>query len=83
MQVKVYSTPSCPWCEAAKDFLKNNNIPFEDIDVSLDQTKAQEMILKSGQMGVPVIEIDDKIVIGFNKSLLEEFLGLKINGEKI
>ena len=83
MQVKVYSTPSCPWCEAAKDFLKNNNIPFEDINVSLDQTKAQEMILKSGQMGVPVIEIDDKIVIGFNKSLLEEFLGLKINGEKI
>ena len=83
MQVKVYSTPSCPWCEAAKDFLKNNNIPFEDIDVSLDQTKAQEMILKSGQMGVPVIEIDDKIVIGFNKPLLEEFLGLKINGEKI
>ena len=83
MQVKVYSTPSCPWCEATKDFLRNNNIPFEDIDVSLDQTKAQEMILKSGQMGVPVIEIDDKIVIGFNKSLLEEFLGLKINGEKI
>ena len=83
MQVKVYSTPSCPWCKAAKDFLKNNNIPFEDIDVSLDQTKAQEMILKSGQMGVPVIEIDDKIVIGFNKPLLEEFLGLKINGEKI
>ena len=81
MQVKVYSTPSCPWCQAAKNFLKANNIPFEDIDVSWDEKAANEMILKSGQMGVPVIEIDGKIVIGFNKPLLEEFLGLKKNAE--
>ena len=79
MQVKVYSTPSCPWCQAAKNFLKANNIPFEDIDVSRDEKAANEMILKSGQMGVPVIEIDGKIVIGFNKPLLEEFLGLNKN----
>ncbi len=79
MQVKVYSTPMCPWCQSAKDFLKVNNIPFEEIDVSQNEKLAQEMILKSGQMGVPVIEIDGKIVIGFNKPLLEEFLGLNKN----
>ena len=81
MQVKVYSTPMCPWCQATKIFLKANNITFEDIDVSRDEKAANEMILKSGQMGVPVIEIDDKIIIGFNKPLLEEFLGLKKNAE--
>ncbi len=79
MNVKVYSTPMCPWCQAAKDFLKTNNIPFEEIDVSQDAKLAQEMILKSGQMGVPVIDIDGKIVIGFNKPLIEEFLGLNKN----
>ena len=79
MQVKVYSTPACPWCQAAKNFLKANNIPFEEIDVGQNEKAAQEMILKSGQMGVPVIEIDGKIVIGFNKPLLEEFLGLNKN----
>jgi len=81
MQVKIYSTPMCPWCQVAKDFLKANNIPFEEIDVSQNEKLAQEMILKSGQMGVPVIEIDGKIVIGFNKPLLEEFLGLKKDAE--
>jgi len=79
MNVKVYSTPMCPLCQAAKDFLKTNNIAFEEIDVSQDEKLAQEMILKSGQMGVPVIDIDGKIVIGFNKPLIEEFLGLNKN----
>lgn len=86
MQVKVYSTPSCPWCQATKNFLRTNNIPFEDIDVSQDEKAAMEMIMKSGQMGVPVIEIidgkDDKIVIGFNKPVLEELLGLTKNEKK-
>jgi glutaredoxin 3 len=76
MKVKVYSTPVCPWCQAAKDFLTAQNIPFENIDVSQNEKAAQEMIIKSGQMGVPVIEVDDKIIVGFNKPLLEEFLGL-------
>ncbi len=79
MKVKVYSTPSCPWCRAVKEFLKNHNIEFEDIDVSVDQDAAKEMVLKSGQMGVPVIEIDENIVVGFNKPLLEELLGLNKN----
>lgn len=77
MKIKIYSTPSCFWCQAAKDFFKNHNIPFEDIDVSQNEQAAQEMIEKSGQMGVPVIEIDDKIVKGFDKPSLIELLGIK------
>lgn len=69
--IKVYSTPTCPYCHRAKQFLKDSNVPFEDIDVSKSQEKAQEMITKSGQMGVPVIDIDGKILVGFNKSELE------------
>jgi len=82
MNIKVYSTPGCPWCNVAKDFLKSHNLSFEDIDVSIDEKSAQEMIKKSGQMGVPVIEIDDKIVIGFNKPVLEEILGINKTEEK-
>ena len=84
MNIKVYSTPGCPWCNVAKDFFKSHNLNFEDIDVSINEKAAQEMIKKSGQMGVPVIEIDDKIVIGFNKPVLEEILGISktINEEK-
>lgn len=84
MNIKVYSTPGCPWCNVAKDFFKSHHLDFEDIDVSLNEKAAQEMIKKSGQMGVPVIEIDDKIVIGFNKPVLEEILGINktINEEK-
>ncbi len=76
MNIKVYSTPVCPWCNVAKDFFKSHKIDFEDIDVSIDEKAAQHMIQKSGQMGVPVIEIDDKIIIGFNKPVLEEILGV-------
>jgi len=76
MNIKVYSTPGCPWCNTAKGFLKSHNLDFQDIDVSIDEKAAQYMIQKSGQMGVPVIEIDDKIVIGFNKPVLEEILGI-------
>lgn len=76
MTIKIYSTPMCPWCNTAKDFFTSLKMPFEEIDVSVDEKAAQSMIEKSGQMGVPVIEIDDKIVVGFNKPLLEEILGL-------
>lgn len=77
MKVKVYSTSSCPYCHMAKEFLKKNNIDFEDIDVSKDQKAAQEMIEKSGQMGVPVIDIDGKIIVGFNVAAIKEALKLK------
>jgi glutaredoxin 3 len=74
--VKVFSTPSCPWCVKAKEYLGSNNVEFEDVDVSVDQMAAQEMVMASGQMGVPQIWIDDKIVIGFNKIAIDELLEL-------
>ena len=60
----------------AKDFLKENKIEFEDVDVSNDQKRAQEMVEKSGQMGVPVIDVDGEIIVGFDKEKLEKALGL-------
>ncbi|MFB0526753.1 MAG: glutaredoxin family protein [bacterium] len=75
-EVKIYSTPTCPFCMMAKKFLKDNNIDFEDIDVSADQAKAQEMVQKSGQMAVPVIDIDGEIIVGFDKEKIRKALGL-------
>lgn len=74
MQITIYSTPTCPYCVQAKQYFKSKNITFEDIDVSADQAKAQEMIKISGQMGVPVIKIDDKILIGFDQDEVEKIL---------
>lgn len=74
--VTVYSTSTCPFCIRAKQYLKDNNINFVSIDVSEDHEKAQEMIKKSGQMGVPVIEIDGEIIVGFDKEKIKEKLGL-------
>lgn len=73
-KVTVYSTPTCPYCVRAKQFLKDSNIPFEDFDVSKDQTKAQEMVEKSGQMGVPVIAIGDQYIVGFDKEAIQKAL---------
>lgn len=73
-KIKVYSTPTCPWCHTLKDFLKEKNIKFEDIDVSKNQKKLEEMIRKSGQMGVPQIEINGKIIVGFDKAAIEKEL---------
>lgn len=74
--VKVYSTPTCPYCIRAKQFLKDNNIVFQDYDVSADQTKAEEMIQKSGQMGVPVVDIEGELIIGFDKERIKQALGI-------
>ena len=75
--VKVFSTPTCPYCVVLKEFLKEHNIEFEEIDVAKDKKAAEEMIKKSGQMGVPVIEIDGQIVIGFDKGKISELLKIK------
>ena len=75
-EVKVYSTPTCPYCIRTKQFLKDNNIVFEDIDVSDNQTAAEEMVRKSGQMGVPVLDIDGEIIAGFDKERIKQALGL-------
>lgn len=72
--VKVYSTPTCPYCVALKDFLKEHNIEFEDVDVSQDEKARDEMVRKSGQMGVPVVEIDGEIVVGFDKDRISQLL---------
>ncbi len=75
-QVKVYSTPTCPWCIRTKQFLKESSIAFEDIDVSSNQQAAEEMIQKSGQMGVPVVDIEGEIIVGFDKERIKSALGL-------
>lgn len=74
VRVKVYSTPTCPYCHMVKDFLKEKGVEFEDIDVSENQEEAQKMIEKSGQMGVPQIEINGKIIVGFDKEAIEKEL---------
>lgn len=76
-KIIVYSTPACPYCLTLKEFLKQHNIEFEEIDVSKDKKAREEMIKKSGQMGVPVVEIDGEIVVGFDKEKISKLL--KIN----
>ena len=75
-KVTVYSTPTCPYCHKAKQYLSDNNIEFEDIDVSSSQDKAQEMVQKSGQMGVPVLDIEGEIIVGFDVAKISEALGI-------
>ncbi len=79
MAVKVYSTPTCPYCKMAQEYLKEKGVEFEYIDVAADQKAAEEMIEKSGQMGVPVIDIDGKIIVGFNKEEIEKALSQQGN----
>lgn len=74
--VKVYSTAACSYCKQLKEFLAEKNIQFENIDVGADQEKAKEMVSKSGQMGVPVTDIEGKIIIGFDKEAISKELGI-------
>jgi glutaredoxin 3 len=74
--VKVYSTPTCPWCTRAKQYLRQKNVQFEDIDVSMNQKAAQDMMKKSGQMGVPVLDINGQIIIGFDQHAINHALGV-------
>lgn len=74
--VTIYSTPTCHFCHAAKEFLKKNNIAFTDYDVSTDQAKRKEMLEKSGQMAVPVIFVGDEMTVGFNESTLKQMLAI-------
>lgn len=72
MTIKIYSTPSCTYCHAAKDFFKEKNVAFIDVDVASNIEERKNMIQISGQMGVPVIEIDGQVIVGFNQELLEK-----------
>jgi glutaredoxin-like YruB-family protein len=72
--VKIYSTPTCVYCKTLKEYLKKNNVSFEDIDVSKDEKQLQTMIKQSGQMGVPVVDIDGEIIVGFDKVKIDNLL---------
>lgn len=74
--VTVFSTPSCPWCTRLKSYLRQRNISFKEIDVSRDAQAAQEMVRRSGQMGVPQAWIDGQVVVGFDRQRVDELLGL-------
>ena len=73
-KVVIYSTPTCSYCRRAKDYFSRKGISYVDYNVAEDKDKAKEMIQKSGQMGVPVITIDNEVVVGFNQTLLDKLL---------
>jgi glutaredoxin 3 len=79
--VTVYSTPTCPWCDRAKEYLRANNVPFEEKDVASDRTAAMEMIRRSGQQGVPVITTEDEVILGFDQPRLARLVD-KFSGPK-
>lgn len=73
-QVIIYSTPTCGWCDTAKQFFRENAIEYSEKNVAQDQNALKEMVEKSGQMGVPVIDVEGEVMIGFNKPKLESLL---------
>ncbi len=73
-KVVVYSTPTCPWCARTKEYLSKKGISYQEYNVAVDRNAAKEMIDKSKQMGVPVILIDDQVVVGFDQRKLDELL---------
>jgi glutaredoxin-like YruB-family protein len=75
-KVVVYGTSTCPYCVRARQFLEDNNIDFEDIDVSADPEKVRDLVEKTGQMGVPVVDIDGEIIVGFDKEKISQALEL-------
>ncbi|MFZ3043924.1 MAG: glutaredoxin family protein [Minisyncoccia bacterium] len=74
--ITIYSTPTCHFCQMTKDFLKEKGIAYTEYDVAHDLEKRQEMIQKSGQMGVPVIFVGDEMIIGFDQGRLSSALGI-------
>lgn len=81
MKITIFSTPTCPYCQMAKDYFKNNEVEYIDINVAEDEKAAQEMVDKSGQMGVPVIVLEkdgkEEIIIGFDEAKVKELLKVK------
>ena len=77
-KVIVYSTTHCPYCKMAKEYLTQRNVKFEDVDVGADRARAMEMVRKSGQMGVPVLDINGQIIVGFNKPAIDAALSVTV-----
>ena len=75
-EVKIYSTPTCPWCMKTKKFMDDNKVTYQNVDVSTDKAGREEMIAKSGQMAVPVVEINGEITVGFDEKWLKQKLNL-------
>lgn len=75
--IKIFSTPSCPYCVTLKEFLKEKGFAFEDIDVSQDEVALEEMVQKTGQYGVPVIDIDGQVVVGFDREKISKLLNIQ------
>jgi len=73
-KVVVYSTPTCPFCVMAKEYLTEKGVNYEDVNVAANHDRAREMFQKSGQMGVPVIDIDDNIIVGFQPTVFDSLL---------
>ncbi|HEY4527983.1 MAG TPA: glutaredoxin domain-containing protein [Candidatus Paceibacterota bacterium] len=76
-EVKIFTTPSCVYCKMTKEFFKKNNIPYEEYNVAQDGKAREEMVQKSGQLGVPVTLVDGEIVVGFDQERLSKLLGVK------
>jgi glutaredoxin 3 len=76
MDVKIYTTPTCPYCAMAKKFLMEHNVTYTEINVAADTKAAQEIIDKTGQMGVPVLEIGGKLIVGFDLDEIKGALGI-------
>ena len=75
-KVKVYATSTCPWCMKTKEFLKANNVKYEEVNVGADEKARNEMFEKSGQFGVPVTDVNGTIIVGYDKEALKKALGL-------
>lgn len=77
MVVKIYTTPTCAYCHAEKEFFKKHHIEFQEFDVFRDEQARHEMIEKTGQLGVPVTDIDGQIIVGFERGKISQLLGIK------
>ena len=78
-RVIVFSTPTCSYCNMAKQYFRRNKIRFKDVDVSRDEAAARDLVRRSGQMGVPVIDINGKLIVGFDKPQINRLLDIKGN----
>ncbi|MBU2103232.1 MAG: glutaredoxin family protein [Candidatus Omnitrophota bacterium] len=76
MDIKIYSTPTCPYCKMVKNYLSSKGIPYTDYDVSVNQVALEEMTKQTGQMGVPVVVIGDQVIIGFDQARIDALLKL-------
>ncbi len=75
-RVLVFTTPTCPWCVRAKQYLRQRNVTFREVDISRDAAAARDLVRRTGQMGVPVVEIDGRPIVGFDQAQIDRLLGL-------